>query len=65
VSWATMSLMQKLMVLGAVAFVLVLIPSLLPLLGIVPLGMTNYFYYPILVIALYAVYLLYKATRST
>lgn len=64
-SWSTMSLMQKLMVLGAVAFLLILIPSLLPLIGIAPVWMTNYFYYPVLVIALYAVFLLYQATKST
>ncbi len=63
-TWATMSLIQKLMVLGAVAFVLVLIPSLLPYFGIAPVWMTDYFYYPVLVIALYAVYLLYQATKS-
>jgi uncharacterized membrane protein len=56
--------MQKLAVLGAVAFLLVLIPSLLPLIGIAPVWMTNYFYYPVLVIALYAVFLLYQATKS-
>ena len=64
-SWSKMSLMQKLMVLGAVAFLLILIPSLLPLIGIAPVWMTNYFYYPVLVIALYAVFLLYQATKST
>ncbi len=63
-SWSKMSLMQKLIVLGAVAFVLVLIPSLIPLLGIGP-WMTNVFYYPVLIIALYAVYLIYRATQST
>jgi len=64
-TWATMTVMQKLMVLGAVAFVMILIPSLLPLIGIAPVWMTDYFYYPVLLIALYAVYLLYQATKST
>jgi len=62
-SWSTMSIMQKLMVLGAIAFVFTLIPSLIPLLGIGP-WMTNVFYYPVLGIALYAVYLLYQTTKS-
>ncbi len=63
-TWTTMTVIQKLMVLGAVAFLLILIPSLLPLIGIAPVWMTDYFYYPVLLIALYAVYLLYQATRS-
>ena len=64
-SWSTMTLLQKLMVLGAVAFALILIPSLLPMFGIAPVWMTNAFYYPILAIALFAVYLIFQASRST
>ena len=64
-SWSTMTLMEKLMVLAAAAFVMILIPSLLPLLGIAPVWMTNAFYYPVLAIALFAVYLIFQATRST
>ena len=63
-SWSKMTLIQKLIVLGAVAFVLVLIPSLLPLAGIAP-GMTNAFYYPALAVVIYAVYLIARAGLGT
>lgn len=62
-SWSNMSLIQKLIVLGAVAFVLVLIPTLLPLVGIAP-WMTNAFYYPALAVVIYAVYLIARAGLS-
>ena len=63
-SWSKMTLIQKLIVLGAVAFVLVLIPSLLPLAGIAP-WMTNAFYYPALAVVIYALYLIARAGLST
>ena len=59
-SWSKMTFIQKLIILGAVAFVLVLIPSLLPLAGIAP-WMTNAFYYPALAVVIYAVYLIARA----
>jgi uncharacterized membrane protein len=62
-TWSKMTLIQKLMVLGAIAFVLVLIPSLLPLTGIAP-WMTNAFYYPALAVVIYAVYLIVRSGTS-
>jgi hypothetical protein len=59
-SWSKITLIQKLMILGATAFVLVLIPSLLPLAGVAP-WMTNAFYYPALAVVIYAVYLIARA----
>ena len=59
-AWSKMTLIQKLIVLGAIAFVLVLIPSLLPLTGIAP-WMTNAFYYPALAVVIYAVYLIVRS----
>jgi len=62
--WSKMTLIQKLIILGAVAFVLVLIPSLLPLTGIAP-WMTDAFYYPALAVVIYAVYLIARAGLGT
>jgi len=62
-TWSKMTLIQKLMVLGAVALALVLIPSLLPLTGIAP-WMTNAFYYPALAVVIYAVYLIVRSGMS-
>ena len=63
-SWSKMTLIHKLIVLGAVAFILVLIPSLVPLTGIAP-WMTNAFYYPALAVVIYAVYLIVRAAMGT
>ena len=60
-SWSKMTLIQKLIILGAIALALVLIPGLIPLTGIAP-WMTNAFYYPALAVVIYAVYLIVRAT---
>jgi len=62
-SWSKMTLIQKLIILGAIAFVLVLIPSLLPLVGIAP-WMTKAFYYPALAVVIYAIYLIVRASMG-